>query len=114
MFKGLGQLGDMAKIMGQAQEMQKKMQDAQDALELIEVSGESGAGMVKAVVTAKGKLKSLEIDPSLLTGDDKEVVEDLIVAAVNDGQIRAAEKSKEEMGKITQGLNLPEGMNLPF
>lgn len=114
MFKGLGQMGDMAKIMGQAKEMQQKMQDAQEALELIEVSGESGAGMVKAVVTAKGKLKSVSIDPSLFNADDREVVEDLVVAAVNDGQARAAEKSKEEMGKITEGLNLPEGMKLPF
>ena len=114
MLKGLGGLGDMAKIMKQAQEMQSKVKDAQERLETIEVEGEAGAGMVTVRVTAKGNVVGLNIDPTILNADDKEVVEDLIVAAIKDGQAKAAEKSAEEMGKITEGLNLPAGMKLPF
>ncbi len=114
MLKGLGGLGDMANIMKQAKEMQTKMLEAQERLESIEVTGESGAGMVKARVTAKGNVVGLDIDPTILNADDKEVVEDLIVAAIKDGQARAAAKSAEEMGKITEGMNLPAGMKLPF
>lgn len=111
MFKGLG---DMGKLMKQAQEMQSKMGGMQEELEKIEVTGEAGAGMVKAVVTAKGALRSLKIDPSLFNPDDREVVEDLIVAAVQDGQEKAAARAAEEMGKLTEGLALPPGMKLPF
>ena len=111
MFKGLG---DMGKLMKQAQEMQTKMADAQAALDDIEVEGEAGAGMVKAVASAKGTLKRLDIDPSLFNADDREVVEDLIVAAVKDAQTRAAERAQAEMAKITEGLPLPPGMKLPF
>ncbi len=111
MFKGLG---DMAGLMKQAKEMQSKMEDAQAKLDEIEVVGEAGAGMVKVRVTAKGNVVGLEVDPTLFNPDDKEVVEDLIVAAIKDGQIKAATKSQEEMGKVTQGMNLPEGMKLPF
>lgn len=114
MLKGLGQLGDMAKIMKQAQEMQTKMADAQARLDDITVEGEAGAGMVKVTVTAKSEVKGIDIDPSLFVADDKEVVEDLIVAAIKDGQAKAAVAAQEEMGKVTEGLNLPEGMKLPF
>ena len=114
MMKGLGGLGDMAKLMSKAKEMQEKMQEAQARIEQLEAEGEAGAGMVKAVATAKGSLKSLSIDPSLFNPDDREVVEDLIVAAVKDGQARAAETAQAEMGKVTEGLNLPAGMKLPF
>jgi len=114
MLKGLGGLGDMANIMKQAKEMQSKMEEAQARLDEIEVTGEAGAGMVKARVTAKGKIVGLDIDASILNADDKEVVEDLIVAAIKDGQARAAERSAEEMGKLTEGMNLPAGMKLPF
>ena len=114
MLKGLGQLGDMAKIMKQAQEMQTKMADAQARLDEITVEGEAGAGMVRATVSAKGELRGLSIDPSLFQPEDREVVEDLIVAAVKDGQARASARAQEEMGKLTEGLNLPEGMKLPF
>ncbi len=114
MLKGLGGLGDMAKMMKQAQEMQTKMAQMQDDLENIMVTGESGAGLVKATATAKGELKGLDIDPSIFNGDDKEVVEDLILAAIKDAQSKAAERSKEEMGKMAQELGLPAGMNLPF
>ena len=114
MLKGLGGLGDMAKIMKQAQEMQGKMAEAQARLDELTCEGETGAGMVKVTVTAKGEVKGIEIDPSLFVPDDKEVVEDLIVAAIKDGQARAQETMQEEMGKVTEGLNLPEGMKLPF
>ncbi len=114
MLKGLGQLGDMAKIMKQAQEMQGRMTEIQEELNTITVTGESGAGLVKATATAKGELVGLEIDPTIFNPDEKEVVEDLILAAIKDAQAKAAERSQSEMSKITEGLNLPEGMKLPF
>ncbi|PUB10831.1 YbaB/EbfC family nucleoid-associated protein [Yoonia sediminilitoris] len=114
MLKGLGGLGDMAKMMKQAQEMQGKMAQMQEELENVMVTGESGAGLVKATATAKGELKALDIDPSIFNGDDKEVVEDLILAAIKDAQTKASERAQEEMGKLTEGLGLPPGMKLPF
>ena len=111
MFKGLG---DMGKLMKQAQEMQTKMAEMQEKLDDLEIEGEAGAGMVKAVASAKGTLKRLTIDPSLFNADDKEVVEDLIVAAVKDAQEKAGEAAQAEMGKLTEGLSLPPGMKLPF
>ncbi|MDT0681180.1 YbaB/EbfC family nucleoid-associated protein [Roseicyclus sp. F158] len=114
MFKGLGQFGDMAKMMKQAQEMQGRVTEVQERLEEMEVTGESGAGLVKATCTAKGKLTGLDIDPSIFNPDEKEVVEDLILAAIKDAQSRAKETSKEEMEKVTSELGLPPGMNLPF
>ena len=114
MLKGLGGLGDMAKMMKQAQEVQGKMAQMQEDLENMTVTGESGAGLVKATATAKGELKGLDIDPSIFNGDDKEVVEDLILAAIKDAQTKASEKAQEEMAKITEGLGLPPGVNLPF
>ena len=114
MLKGLGGLGDMAKMMKQAQEMQGKMAQMQEDLESIMVEGVSGAGLVRATATAKGELKGLDIDPSIFNGDDKEVVEDLILAAIKDAQGKATERAQEEMGKMTEGLGLPPGMNLPF
>ncbi len=88
MFKGLGQLGDMAKLMKQAQEIQTRMAEAQERLAEIEVVGQAGAGLVRATVTAKGVLKRLSIDPSLFRPDDREVVEDLIVAAIAEAQAK--------------------------
>ncbi|MEL6609627.1 MAG: YbaB/EbfC family nucleoid-associated protein [Pseudomonadota bacterium] len=114
MLKGLGGLGDMAGMMKKAQEMQAKMAQLQDDLETVIVTGESGAGLVKATATAKGELTGLDIDPSIFSGDDKEVVEDLILAAIKDAQQKATEKSQEEMSKLTEGLGLPAGMKLPF
>jgi DNA-binding YbaB/EbfC family protein len=112
MLKGLGNLGDMAKMMKQAQEMQGKMAQMQEDMANIMVEGEAGAGLVKAGCTAKGELKTLDIDPSIFNGDDKEVVEDLILAAIKDAQSK--DKAQEEMSKLTEGLGLPPGMNLPF
>ena len=114
MFKGLGGLGDMGKMMKAAQEMQGKMSQMQEEMVNIMVEGQDGAGMVKATCTAKGDLKALNIDPTIFNSDDKEVVEDLIVAAIKDAQQKAGEKAKEEMGKLTEGLGLPPGMKLPF
>ncbi|MEM8536781.1 MAG: YbaB/EbfC family nucleoid-associated protein [Pseudomonadota bacterium] len=114
MLKGLGGLGDMAKMMKQAQEVQGKMAQMQEDLNTITVTGESGAGLVKATATAKGELKGLDIDPSIFNGDEKEVVEDLILAAIKDAQSKANERMQQEMAKITEGLGLPPGVNLPF
>ncbi|MGJ8602886.1 MAG: YbaB/EbfC family nucleoid-associated protein [Marivita sp.] len=114
MFKGLGQMGDMAKMMKAAQEMQSKMAEMQEDMAKMTVTGESGAGLVKATATAKGELTALDIDPSIFNGDDKEVVEDLILAAIKDAQQKAQAKAQEEMSKLTEGLGLPPGMNLPF
>ena len=114
MLKGLGGLGDMAKMMKQAQEVQAKMAQLQDDLDAITVTGESGAGLVKATATAKGELKSLDIDPSIFNGDEKEVVEDLILAAIKDAQSRANERAQSEMSRLTDGLGLPPGFKMPF
>jgi DNA-binding YbaB/EbfC family protein len=114
MFKGMGGLGDMAGMMKKAQEMQAKMGEMQESLSTIEVVGESGAGLVKATATAKGELIGLEIDPSIFSPDDKEMAEDLILAAVKDAQARANERGREEMGKMAESLGLPPGMKLPF
>jgi nucleoid-associated protein EbfC len=114
MLKGLGGLGDMAKMMKAAQEMQGKMTQMQDDLHNIIVEGQSGAGLVRATATAKGELKSLSIDPSIFNGTDKEVAEDLILAAVKDAQAKAADRAQAEMSKLTDGLGLPPGMKLPF
>jgi len=114
MLKGLGGLGDMAKIMKQAQEMQGKMAELQAGLESINVVGQSGAGMVVATTSAKGELKALEIDPSLIVPSNKEALEDLVIAAIKAAQAKAAETHKTEMAKLTEGMNLPAGMKLPF
>jgi len=103
MIKGLGGLGDMGKMMKAAQEMQGRM----------EVTGESGAGLVRATCSAKGELRGLEIDPSIFQPSEKEVVEDLIVAAIKEAQVKAQERSKAEMEKLTSELGLPAGLNLP-
>lgn len=114
MMKGLGGLGDMAGMLKKAQEMQVRMAEMQEALKTITVTGESGAGLVKATATAKGELTGLDIDPSIFSSDDKEVVEDLILAAVKDAQVRAQARAAEELGRITEDLGLPPNMKLPF
>ena len=114
MLKGLGQFGDMAKLMKQAQEMQSRMSDVQDRLGAVEVTGESGAGLVSVTATAKGAVTRVTIDPSLFVPEEREVVEDLIVAAIQDAQARAMAAAQAEMAKVTDGLELPPGMKLPF
>jgi len=114
MLKGLGGLGDMAKMMKAAQEMQTKMGEMQEDLASVTVVGESGAGLVKATATAKGELTALDIDPSIFVPSEKEVAEDLILAAIKDAQAKAAEKSQSELAKLTESLGLPADMKLPF
>ncbi|WP_457646215.1 YbaB/EbfC family nucleoid-associated protein [Profundibacter sp.] len=111
MFKGMG---DMAKMMKAAKDMQGKMAEMQEEMDKITVTGESGAGLVRATATAKGELTALEIDPSIFHPDEKEVVEDLILAAIKDAQAKAAERSQQEMAKMAEGLGLPADMKLPF
>lgn len=114
MLKGLGGLGDMAKMMKAAQELQGKMQALQEDLARIVVVGESGAGLVRARATAKGELTGLEIDPSIFVASEKEIVEDLILAAIKDAQGKASARHQQEMAKLTESLGLPPGMNLPL
>ncbi|RNF33799.1 YbaB/EbfC family nucleoid-associated protein [Paracoccus methylarcula] len=114
MFKGLGGIGDMSKMMKAAKDMQDRMQQMQADMDKITVTGESGAGLVKATATAKGELTSLDIDPSIFQPSEKEVVEDLILAAIKDAQRKAQDKMQSEMSRITQELGLPADMKLPF
>ena len=105
--------GQLAGLMKQAQAMQDNMKRAQDELALLEVEGQSGAGLVKVTMTCKHDVKRIAIDPSLLA-EDKDMLEDLVAAAFNDAVRRAEEVSAEKMGKLTAGLPLPPGMKLPF
>lgn len=114
MFKGLGNLGDMAGMMKKAKEMQDQMAALQEQMDEITVTGESGAGLVKATATAKGQLVGLDIDPSIFQPDEKEVVEDLILAAIKDAQAKAGERAQSEMAKVTEGLGLPADFKMPF
>ncbi len=114
MFKGMGGLGDMAKMMKAAKDMQTRMTALQEELTRITVQGESGAGLVRAEATAKGELTGLKIDPAIFKAEDKEVVEDLILAAIKDVQKRATERTQAEMAKLAQEMGLPADMNLPI
>jgi DNA-binding YbaB/EbfC family protein len=113
-FGGLGGLGDMAKMMKSAQEMQGKLAEMQEELARTIVVGEAGAGLVKARATAKGEVTGLDIDPSILVASEKEVVEDLILAAIHDAQLKAKARTEQEMSRLAEGLGLPPGMKLPF
>jgi DNA-binding YbaB/EbfC family protein len=93
--------------------MQDNMKKAQDALALIEVEGQSGAGLVKVVMTCKNDVKRVSIDPSLLA-DDKDMLEDLVAAAFNDAVRKAEATSAEKLGGLTAGMNLPAGFKMPF
>ena len=104
--------GGIAGLMKQAQQMQENMKKMQDSLGAIEVEGQSGAGMVKITMTCKHDVRRVTIDPSVM--DDKEMLEDLIAAAVNDAVRRVASTTQEKMAGFTSGLNLPPGFKLPF
>ncbi|MBS7792607.1 YbaB/EbfC family nucleoid-associated protein [Roseococcus sp. SDR] len=104
-------LGNMLK---QAQQMQTRMAEMQAKLESTEVEGQAGAGMVKVKLTGKGELRRIQIDPSLMTADDREVLEDLIVAAHGDAKQKVEAMMAEEMQKATAGMSLPAGLKLPF
>ena len=114
MLKGLGGLGDMAKMMKAATEMQGKLAELQEDLARIVVVGEAGAGLVKARATAKGEVTGLDIDPSILVASEKEVVEDLILAAIHDAQLKAKSRSDQEMTRLAEAMGMPPGMKLPF
>ena len=114
MLNGLGGLGDMTKMMKTAQEMQGKMAQMQDDLANISITGESGAGLVTATANAKGILTGLNIDASIFDPNEKEVVEDLILAAIKDAQSKAADRSASEMQRLQQSLGLPADIQLPF
>lgn len=101
-------------IMKAAQNVQEEMQKAQASLETIEVEGVSGGGLVKVRASAKGTIKGVDIDDSLMSVDEKSVLEDLIAAALNDARAKADARSQEEMSKMTSGLALPPGFKLPF
>jgi len=105
--------GGLAGLMKQAQQMQENMKKAQDQLASIEVEGQSGAGLVKVTMTCKHDVRRVSIDPSLLA-DDKDMLEDLVAAAVNDAVRRVEATVAEKMSGFTAGLNLPPGMKLPF
>lgn len=104
-------LGNMLK---QAQQMQTRMAEMQAKLEATEVEGQAGGGMVKVKLTGKGDLRRVSIDPSLITPDDREVLEDLIVAAHADAKQKVEATMAEEMQKATAGMGLPAGLKLPF
>ena len=105
--------GGFGNIMQQAQKMQEGLQKIQEVIANTEVTGESGAGLVKVVMTGQHDVKHIEIDPGLL-GDDKEMLEDLLAAAVNDANRRVEAMAQEKMADFTSGMGLPAGMKLPF
>ena len=105
--------GGLGNLMKQAQQMQENMKAMQDKLASIEVEGQSGAGMVKIIMTCRHDVKRGSIDDSLI-GDDKEMLEDLIAAAVNDAVRKAEATTQEKMAGFTSGISLPPGMKLPF
>jgi hypothetical protein len=105
--------GNIGQLMKQAQMMQENMRRMQEQLGTLEVEGQSGAGMVKVQMTCKHEMKRVQIDPSLL-GDDREMLEDLLVAAFNDAAHRVESTIAEKMGGMTAGLGLPPGFKLPF
>ena len=105
--------GGIGNLMRQAQQMQETMQKAQAELADLEVSGESGAGMVKVVLNGRHEAKSVKIEPRLLT-EDKDMLEDLVAAAINDAVHKLASRTQEKYAGLMSGMNLPPGMKLPF
>ncbi|HSR62603.1 MAG TPA: YbaB/EbfC family nucleoid-associated protein [Gammaproteobacteria bacterium] len=103
----------MGNIMKQAQKMQEDLQKAQEEIANMEVTGESGAGLVKVTMTGRHDVKRVEVDPTVM-GEDKEMLEDLIAAAVNDANRRVEKMMQEKMSGLASGMGLPAGMKLPF
>jgi len=103
----------MGNLMKQAQAMQENMQRMQEEVAKMEVEGQSGGGLVKVTLTGKHEARRVEIDPSLLE-DDKEMLEDLVAAAINDATRRIEEEQQEKMSGVTSGMNLPPGFKMPF
>lgn len=105
--------GGLGNLMKQAQEMQANMQKAQEELARLEISGQSGGGLVTVIMTGKHEVRRVSIDDSLL-GDDKDMLEDLVAAAINDAVHKVESTTQERLAGLTGGLNLPAGMKLPF
>ena len=105
---------NIGNMMKQAQQVQKKMTEVQEKLNSIEVEGVSGGGMVKVISTAKGEIKHISIDDSLMKKEEKEITEDLIVAAINDAKQKGETAAQEEIKSVTGGISLPPGMKFPF
>ena len=105
---------NLASLMKQASQMQAKMETMQNALENMTIEGESGAGKVTVLLSGKGDIRSIRIDPALADPNEMEMLQDLIVAACADARRKLDEKAAEEMQKVTGGLNLPPGFKLPF
>jgi nucleoid-associated protein EbfC len=105
--------GGIGNLMRQAQQMQENMQKAQAELSNLEVTGESGAGMVKVVLNGRHEAKKVTIEPKLAS-EDLEMLEDLVAAAINDASRKIEERSKEKYADLMSGMNLPPGMKLPF
>lgn len=105
---------NIGNMMKQAQQLQKKMSEAQEKLKSIEVEGISGGGVVKVIVNAKGDIKKIDIDKSIIDPNEKEMIEDLILAAINDAKRKAENVASEEMKNLTGGIALPPGFKLPF
>jgi len=106
--------GNMGNMMKQAQQLQANMQRAQAEIANLEVTGEAGGGMAKVVMTGKHEVRRVTLDPTLLSANDKEMLEDLIAAATNDAVQKVERASQEKMSSLMGGLNLPPGMKLPF
>ena len=104
----------LAGLMKQAQQMQDNLKKAQEALAGVEVEGQSGAGLVKVVITCRNDVKRVTIDPSVIADGDKEMLEDLVVAAMNDALRKAEATAAERMSGVTAGLPLPPGFKMPF
>jgi len=107
-------MNNISQIMKQAKEMQEKMNSLQEKVEKAEVEGSSGGGLVKVTINGKHNASKLSIDPSLINKDEIDVLEDLIVAAINDATKKVSDSMSNELGSLTGGLNLPPGMKLPF
>ncbi len=105
--------GGLGNLMQQAQQMQENMQKAQQELGALEVTGKSGGGLVSIIMTGKHDVKRVSIDPSLM-GDDKDMLEDLVAAAVNDAVRQLEQETKDKMASVAGGIDLPEGFNFPF
>ena len=107
-------MNNINKMMKQAQELQNKMSEAQKKVEQLEAEGSSGGGLIKIIIDGKNLVKSLHIDDSLINSEEKEILEDLIVAAFNDAKEKIQKKISDEMSSITGGIKLPPGIKLPF
>ncbi len=109
-----GKMGQMGQMMKQVKALQEKVEAAQKEIEAHEIEGNAGAGMVKAIINGKMEVKDIQIDDSLINADEKDILQDLIIAAINDAKNKMDTYREEKMSTITGGMGLPAGMNLPF